>query len=208
MLYQMELFKSEDNIMKRLNSRTLFTSLSSITLAALLTVSTIPVSWAGSDKEELALTKSIIEKSGITAQHSIKQVQQDYNGIIYSYELDDEDGIYYHEIKLIDIAADKKIKLTISIKDGSVVNEEKSRLFSWFAEDDRIVTAKKLAQMDYSMLNAIDAINLAQSSLLTEIEVEDKQGILFFELETIGVEGKKDWLVDINTNQIIPVFKK
>lgn len=194
--------------MKRLNSRTFLTSLSAITLTTLLIAATTSVSWAGSDKEELALTKSIISQSGITAQHSIKQVQQDYNGIIYSYELDDEDGIYYHEIKLIDIAADKKIKLTISIKDGSIVNEEKSRLFSWFSEDDRIVTAKKLAKMDYSMLNAIDAINIGQSSLLTEIEVEDKQGILFFELETIGVEGKKDWLVDINTNQIIPVFKK
>ena len=192
-------FQLEDNIMKRLNL---------LTLATLMIAATTSVSWAGSDKQELALTKSIIAQSGITAQHSIKQVQQDYEGIIYSYELDDEDGIYYHEIKLIDIAADKKIKLTISIKDGSIVNEEKSRLFSWFSDDDRIVTAKKLAKMDYSMLNAIDAINLGQSSLLTEIEVEDKQGILFFELETIGVEGKKDWLVDINTNQIIPVFKK
>ena len=185
--------------MKRLNL---------LTLATLMIAATSSVSWAGSDKQEMALTKSVIEKSGITAQHSIKQVQQDYEGIIYSYELDDEDGIYYHEIKLIDIAADKKIKLTISIKDGSIVNEEKSRLFSWFSDDDRIITAKKLAKMDYSMLNAIDAINIGQSSLLTEIEVEDKQGILFFELETIGIEGKKDWLVDINTNQIIPVFKK
>ena len=192
-------FKSEDNIMKRLNL---------LTLATLMIAATSSVSWAGSDKQEMALTKAVIEKSGITAQHSIKQVQQDYEGIIYSYELDDEDGIYYHEIKLIDIAADKKIKLTISIKDGSIVNEEKSRLFSWFSDDDRIITAKKLAKMDYSMLNAIDAINIGQSSLLTEIEVEDKQGILFFELETIGIEGKKDWLVDINTNQIIPVFKK
>lgn len=188
--------------MKRLNL------LTSVTLTTLLIAATTSLSWAGSDKQELALTQSIIAKSGITAQHSIKQVQQDYNGIIYSYELDDEDDIYYHEIKLIDIEADKKIKLTISITDGSVIKEEKSRLFSWFSDDKHIITAKKLAKMDYSMLNAIDAINLSQPSLLTEIEVEDKQGILFFELETISAEGKKDWLVDINTNQIIPVFKK
>jgi len=188
--------------MKRLNS------LTSITLATLLTAGTITASWADSDKQELALTKSIIEKSGVTAQQSIKKVQQDYNGIIYSYELEDEDDIYYHEIKLIDIEADKKIKVTISIQDGTVVNEEKSRLFSWFSEDDRIVTARKLATMDYSMLNAIDAINLDKNSLLTDIEIEDKQGVLFFELETIGAEGKKEWLVDANNNQLIPVFKK
>jgi hypothetical protein len=194
--------------MKRLNLLTSLYSLKSVALVTLLTVGTISASWAGSNKQALAITKSIIEKSGITAQHTIKQVQQDYNGIIYSYELDDEEGVYYHEVKLIDIEADKKIKLTISIQDGSIVNEEQSRLFSWFSEDDRIVTAKKLAKMDYSMLNAIDAINLDFSSLLTEIEVEDKQGILFFELETISPKGKKDWLVDVNNNQLIPVFKK
>ncbi len=188
--------------MKRLNS------LASMALATLLTVGTISASWAGSDKQELALVKSIIDKSGITAQQSIKNVQQEYNGIIYSYELEDEDDIYYHEIKLIDIEADKKIKLTISIQDGSIVEEEKSRLFSWFSEDDRIVTARKLATMDKPMLNAINAIGLDQNSLLKEIDIEDKQGVLFFELESIGADGKKEWLVDANNSQLIPVFKK
>ncbi len=188
--------------MKRLNS------LISITFATLLTAGTISASWAGSDKQEMAVTKSIIEKSGITAQQVIKKVQQDYNGVIYSYELDDNDDVYFHEIKLIDIEEDKKIKLTISIQNGEVVEKEWSRLFSWFIEDDRIVTARKLATKKYSMLDAINAINLDKNSLLTEIEIEDKQGVLFFELETISAEGKKEWLVDVNNNQLIPVFKK
>lgn len=183
-------------------------SLIFITLATLLTAGTITASWAGSDKHELAVVKSVIETSGVTAQQVIKKVQQDYNGVIYSYELDDEDDVYFHEIKLIDIDADKKIKVTISIKDGTVVNEEKSRLFSWFSDDDRIVTARKLAKMDYSILDAIDAISLTKTSLLKEIEIEDKQGILFFELETISADGKKDWLVDAKNNQLIPVFTK
>lgn len=165
-------------------------------------------SWAGSDKEELAIAKSIIAKSGVTAQQAIRKVQQEYNGVIYSYDLDDEDDIYYHEIKLIDIEADKKIKLIISIQNGEVVKKEWHRLFSWFFDDERIVTARKLATMKYSILDAIDAIALDESSLLQEIEVEDKQGVLFFELETIDDNGEKDWLVDANNNQIIPVFKK
>lgn len=188
--------------MKRINS------LISITLATLITAGTISASWAGSDKEELAVAKSIIDKSGITAQQAIKKVQQDYNGVIYSYDLDDEDNVYYHEIKLIDIEADKKIKLIISIQNGEVVKKEWNRLFSWFFEDDRIVTARKLATMKYTILDAIDAIALEENALLQEIEVEDKQGVLFFELETIDDEGEKDWLVDANNNQLIPVFKK
>jgi uncharacterized membrane protein YkoI len=188
--------------MKRLNS------IISITLATLITAGTVSTSWAGSDKEELAIAKSIIAKSGVTAQQAIRKVQQEYNGVIYSYDLDDEDDIYYHEIKLIDIEADKKIKLIISIQNGEVVKKEWHRLFSWFFDDERIVTARKLATMKYSILDAIDAIALDESSLLQEIEVEDKQGVLFFELETIDDNGEKDWLVDANNNQIIPVFKK
>tara|TARA_R110002050_G_scaffold18270_4_gene53525 strand:- start:176 stop:742 length:567 start_codon:yes stop_codon:yes gene_type:complete len=188
--------------MKRLNS------IISITLATLITAGTMSTSWAGSDKEELAIAKSIIAKSGVTAQQAIRKVQQEYNGVIYSYDLDDEDDIYYHEIKLIDIEADKKIKLIISIQNGEVVKKEWHRLFSWFFDDERIVTARKLATMKYSILDAIDAIALDESSLLQEIEVEDKQGVLFFELETIDDNGEKDWLVDANNNQIIPVFKK
>ena len=188
--------------MKRLNS------LISITLATLITAGTISSSWAGSDKEDLAVAKSIIDKSGITAQAAIRKVQQEYNGVIYSYDLDDEDDVYYHEIKLIDIEADKKIKLIISIENGEIVAQEWNRLFSWFFEDDRIVTARKLATMKYTILDAIDALKLDDSSLLQEIEVEDKQGVLFFELETIDDDGEKDWLVDANNNQIIPVFKK
>ena len=189
--------------MKRLNS------LISITLATLITAGTISSSWAGSDKEDLAVAKSIIDKSGITAQAAIRKVQQEYNGVIYSYDLDDdENDVYFHEIKLIDIEADKKIKLIISIENGEIVAQEWNRLFSWFFEDDRIVTARKLATMKYTILDAIDALKLDDSSLLQEIEVEDKQGVLFFELETIDDDGEKDWLVDANNNQIIPVFKK
>ena len=188
--------------MKRINS------LISMTFATLISAGTISATWANSDKEELAVAKSIMDKSGITAQQAIKKVQQDYKGVIYSYDLDDEDDVYYHEIKLIDIEEDKKIKLIISIENGTVVKKEWNRLFSWFLEDDRIVRARKLATMKYTILDAIDALELAEDSLLEEIEVKDKQGVLFFELETIDDDGEKDWLVDANNNQLIPVFKK
>jgi hypothetical protein len=188
--------------MKRLNS------LFSITLATLITAGTISTSWAGSDKQELAVVKSIIDKSGMTAKQVLQKVQQEYNGVIYSYELDDEKDVYFHEIKLIDIEADKKIKLTISIHNGEVVKKDLSRLFSWFGDDKHIVTARKLATMKYSILDAIDSIDLNKSTLLKEVDLEDKQGILFFELETVGESGETDWLVDVNNNQLIPVFTK
>jgi len=172
-------------------------------------------SWAGSDKEALALTKSIIDKSGFSAQASIKKVQKLYPGIVYDYELDEDDDVYYHEIKLIDIEADNKVKVTISIEDGTVVKTEVSKqfswftkLFSWFLEDERMAKIKKLAEADYSILTGMDTIKLAKDSLVTDVELEEKQGVLYFELETFGPEGEKEWLVDVNSNQLIPVFHR
>jgi len=185
-----------------------FNLLTSIALSFVILTSTISTSWADSDRQEMAMVKSIIEKSGVTAKQAINKVLQDYKGEIYSYELDEKNDVYFHEIKLIDIEADKKIKLIISITNGEIFEKEEERLFSWFFDDDHIVTAKKLTTMKYSILDAIDAIKLDNSSLLQEVEVEDKQGVLFFELETIGDDGEKDWLVDAYNNQLIPVFKK
>lgn len=182
--------------------------LTSITLAVVFLAGTMSFSWAGSDKQDLAIAKSIMANSGITAKQAISRVLKNNTGVVYSYELEDEDDIYFHEIKLIDIEADKKIKLTISLQTGEVVKSEWERLFSWFFDDEHIVTAKKLASMKYSMLDAIDTIAIDEQSILTEIDVEDKQGVLFFELETKGANGKQEWLVDANNNQLIPVFKK
>ena len=67
--------------------------------------------------------------------------------------------------------------------DGNVVSEKKEKLWSWFKEDDDIKALKKLVANQYSMLEAIEKLGLATDDLLLDIELEDKQGVVYFEIE-------------------------
>jgi len=171
-------------------------------------------SWADSDDASLAIAKATIAKSGVSAQVSIKKVQQLYSGIVYQYELDEEDDQYFHEVKLIDVNADEKIKVILSITDGKVLAEERSRLFSWFSwlpwvsKNKNIARVNQLAAAKNSLLSAINSVELAQDAILVDVELEQKQGVLFFEIESFSPAGEKEWLIEANSNTLIPVFQR
>ncbi|GAC13911.1 hypothetical protein [Aliiglaciecola lipolytica] len=166
------------------------------------------LNWAGSSDKEMALAMDTINRSGITASQSIVMVQNKFSGVVYDYELDEKDDRLVHEIKLIDLDADVKRKITLSADDGSVIKEEWERLFSWFIEEDNVKAAKKLVANNYSMLQAIALIAINTDSLVLDVELEDKQGIVYFEIETYGPDGEKEMLVDSKSKTIIPVFKR
>jgi uncharacterized membrane protein YkoI len=179
---------------------------SKILLSTALVFSTL--SWAGSSEKEMALAMETIKRSGVTASQSIILVQNKFNGVVYDYELDEKDDRVVHQVKLIDLDDDIKRKITLSAEDGSVIKEEWERLFSWFAEEDNVKAAKKLVANDYSMLQAIALIGILGDSVLVDVELEDKQGIVYFEIETYGPQGEQELLVDSKTKTIIPVYKR
>lgn len=166
------------------------------------------LSWAGSSDKEMALAMESIKRSGVTASQSIILVQNKFNGVVYDYELDEKDERVVHQIKLIDLDDDIKRKITLSAEDGSVIKEEWERLYSWLIEEDNVKAAKKLLANDYSMLQAITLIGIADDSLLVDVELEDKQGIVYFEIETYGPEGELEVLVDSKSKTIIPVYQR
>ncbi|MBV1909190.1 MAG: hypothetical protein KUG78_07690 [Kangiellaceae bacterium] len=187
-------------------------SLTAFTLITLISLSNS--SWAGTDESLIAVAQKAIDESGFTAQQSIKKVQQLYPGVVYQYELDDDDDEYFHEVKLIDTDADEKIKITLSIEDGEVLSEQRDSLFSWFSwlpwvsKNKNIARVKQLLDSENSLLSAINSIQLEQNSILLDVELEQKQGVLFFEIDSFGIDGEKEWLIDANSNTLIPVFQR
>ncbi|WP_416306306.1 PepSY domain-containing protein [Neptunicella sp. SCSIO 80796] len=169
---------------------------------------TCQLSWAGMDNKELAIARKVMNESGVNAISSIQQVQQRYPGVIYDYELDDDDDDYYHEIKLIDLDADVKRKIVISAQNGTVVKEEQENLYSWFIEDDSVTAVKKLQALQYSMLTAIELVDPSEGALVVDIELEYKQGVVYFEIETDGPQGEQEILVDAKTRSVIPVYQR
>lgn len=166
---------------------------------------------AGMDEHELAIAKSIMDNSGITALKSISLVQQQFSGIVYDYELDTDgknDDALIHQIKLIDIDEDVKRKITVSAVDGKIVEIEESSLFSWFYEDDSLIAVKKLLALNYSLVESMTLVSLPADGFFEDVELEDKHGIVYFELESFSSEGEQEVLVNAKTRTIIPVFQR
>lgn len=186
---------------KQLKSLSLFITLISASIICL----------AGMKDDEFALAKSTMDNSGVTALKSLNIVQQQFKGIVYDYELDtdeDNDDELIHQIKLIDIEEDVKRKITISAVDGRVTEVEENSLFSWFYEDDSLKKVKKLLELNFSITEAMAVIGSPSDSIFYDIELEDKLGVVYFELEIFGPQGEKELLVDAKTKAVIPVYQR
>lgn len=174
----------------------------------LLGLLTSQLCWAGMDNKELSIARKVMKDSGVSAIASIQKVQQHYPGVVYDYELDDDDDNYFHEIKLIDLDKDVKRKIVVSAQNGTIVKEEEENLYSWFIEDDSVKAVKKLQEQQYSMLAAMELINPQEGELVVDVELEYKQGVVYFELETYGSQGEQEVLVDAKTRSVIPVYQR
>lgn len=167
---------------------------------------------AGDDHEEAALARFAIDQSGIDAKTAIAKVSKNYPGLIYQYELDDEDDRLVHEVKVVNLDDKRKYKVKIDVKTGEVVSEEKKIVWSWFKEDEDISMAKHLQASTFSLTMAIVFLEKSGmvdvDALLQKAELEYNQGIYYFELETYGADGEEKWFVDIDSHKMIPVLKQ
>lgn len=169
-------------------------------------------SYADDDQEEAALARFAIEQSGITAQLALARIDKNYPGIIYKYELDVDDGRLVHEVKVLNLEEERKYKIKIDVKTGEVVSEQNKLVWSWFSEDEDIKAAKYLQKSAFTLAAALIVLKKAsiidEGELFYDAELEVDQGMYYFELKTYGPDGEKKWLIDIDSQQMIPIFKQ
>lgn len=167
---------------------------------------------AGDDSEDAALARFAIAQSGIDAQAAMAKVSKSYPGLIYQYALDDEDGRLIHEVKVINLDKKRKYNVKIDVKTGEVVSKKKKIVWSWFKENKDLTTAKYLQASTFSVAKALallEALGLTDTqTLLQEVELENNQGIYYFELQAYDADGEQKWFIDIDSKKMIPVLKK
>lgn len=108
--------------------------------------------FADDDREEAALARFAIAQSGITATIAIAKVSEQYPGVIYSYELDEEDDRLVHEIKLMDIEEKRKYKIKMDVKTGNIVSEKNKMVWSWFSTDETLKAVSQLKASGFTMV--------------------------------------------------------
>jgi uncharacterized membrane protein YkoI len=161
---------------------------------------------AGSDLEEAAVALYAIERSGVTVEKALTQAEAAVQGIVYDYELEDDDGQLYHEIKIMDLDAETRHKLRIAVADGALEQEKEQRRCSMVCRDDEVLAARALKESGYSLRKAITDSKGAGQQLLEEAEVELERGVRYFKLEWVGPQGERDHLIDIDSGQTIPTL--
>jgi uncharacterized membrane protein YkoI len=175
-----------------------------------VSISTVSLVFAD-DREELALTRYVIESSGITFKKAYNIVSEKFEGIIHSYELEDEDDRLVHEFKIINIEEKRHLKVEMDAKTGEISVDKKKLKWRLFGKDEDFETVKLLTSEGMSLIEAVEIIyqQFPQDAkfILDEIDLELDQGVLYFEVETEDMEGDKQWLVDTATKSLIPVFK-
>lgn len=164
--------------------------------------------YAGIDEDEVSLARMVIGKSGITASVAIERALGEYPGIVYEYELEEDDDRFVHEIEVANLESKRTHKIAIDAQSGEIVEVKSSRASSWFSESDDVKAARLISKYELPLLGAVAKATSGNSDFLTEVEFKHKQGISFFKIELVGAGGEKDVLVDIESQDIIPSFGK
>lgn len=164
--------------------------------------------FADMDREEAAVAKHVIEQSGFTAIHALEAAQQAVKGVAYEYELDDDKDELVHEIKLINLDNKSSYKVKVSAHDGALTQKEEKYSCLVLCDDDDIEEAQALSESGITLSDAIDKAALGADELLLEAEVEMELGVRYIKLETLGPEGEKDRLIDMDSGQTIPTLTR
>lgn len=176
-------------------------------LLALALASSLPAT-AGVDEDEAALARMIITTSGITARVAIDRALAEYPGVVYEYELEEDDDRFVHEVEIANLENNRTHKIKIDAESGETVSVESSRASSWFNGNDDVKAAHAISKSTLSLIGAVEKTAVGEDDILLEVEFKQKQGISFFKVEYMGDLGEKEILVDVETRDIIPNFGK
>jgi uncharacterized membrane protein YkoI len=177
-------------------------------LAAAFTAAVFTPFLLADDREEAAVALYAIGQSGVTVLTALDIVEQSVTGIVYEYELDDKDDQLFHEFEVADFDAEKKYKVLVSVRDGSIadISDKKLKCGSLSCKDDDGQAARALAASGYSLRQALTQLELSPQELVEEVELEFERGVRYLKLEVIGPDGERDILIDIASGQIIPTL--
>lgn len=137
-------------------------------------------------------------------------ISQRVDGIIVEAEYDDFDNEYGYEFKVIDLDNDNEYEFSYAIADGRLIAEETEKLstFGFSDLEDKERTAiQTVISSNFDIVTAVSNLENKYNSKLLEFELENKKGIVFYEVKLFNIEsGKQSLLVNVENGQEIPVI--
>lgn len=164
---------------------------------------------AQADPSETAAVAQLIEQRHQQGPKQIlEKVAEHYPGVITRFELDDQNDLLVYELEVIDLTASLKRKLVYDAETTLLISARETAMTGWFNDNKNIKAIEKIQDSGFSMIKALEVVQSQHPGFLVEAELANKKGINLFEIELATPEGKQNWLVDISTQDLIPVYRK
>jgi uncharacterized membrane protein YkoI len=165
------------------------------------------------DHQEDILHVMALKASSTTISQLAPMIQKSAPGIVTEIELDDTDNnVLAYEFEVVDLEAGNRHELNFAIDDQTLINQESTSLTHFFfnsleSEEQSAIEAVQNAKFD--ILAVIPELENKHNAHVIEVELEEKKGIVFYEVKLFSsTQGKHKLLIDIETGEEFPVHHK
>ncbi len=164
---------------------------------------------AHDQNDEFHVAALIVKKTGITYMSAIEEARKAHpNGVVINYELESHDDEVFHEVKLVEVEEQRKYRIKVDAKTGKLLSESSESATSWFGRNRHLEIATYMKKAGFRIEDAIQALQVTNNMHIKEVEIEGKNGIRYAEVTALVDTGKQSWMVEIDSRQVIPFFKK
>ncbi|PMH46225.1 hypothetical protein BCU68_02290 [Vibrio sp. 10N.286.49.B3] len=177
-------------------------------LTAALSVSTLAMA-----SDDMTINLLALNASNTSVEALAPVVRQTDSGVVTEIELDDHrNKQVVYEFKLVDLEADTERELSYAVADQSLVEDKSESLttfgFSDLDKEDRFAI-ERVRQSGFDILEVIPQLEQKYSAKLIEAELEEKSGIVFYEIKLASAQqGKQKILINVDGGEEIPVLKR
>ncbi|MCE2593921.1 PepSY domain-containing protein [Motilimonas cestriensis] len=158
--------------------------------------------------ESEAVAQLIEQRHQQGPKQILEKVTEQYTGVITNFELDDQQGVLVYQVEVIDLANNVKRHLVYDAQTTLFISGKETAMTGWFNDNQNITAIEEIQETGFSMIKALEIVQSQHPGFLVDAELENKKGINLFEIELATPEGKQNWLVDISTQDLIPVYRK
>ncbi len=159
---------------------------------------------AGLDDDEVALVSLLIKRSEVTVEKAFVRALEAHPGVIFEYELEEESDRFVHEVEIVNPDESRKYKVEVDAETGNISGDF-STDYESIKEDSEARAGVLIAKHEFGVLDAIKLVRGSVEGLVTEVELKERQGIVYFEVEIFTAEGEQTVLVDLMDGSIIPM---
>ncbi|MDO6618548.1 hypothetical protein Q4557_17600 [Shewanella sp. 5_MG-2023] len=157
-------------------------------------------------QEDDVLATLAMQRANFSLEQAIEKVSTDYAKHITEFEIDEHNNQAIYEMEAVNLDAQKKHKLELSLEDGAVLKHKTKNSLSRL-DDDELLALQELQASDFNLATTIATLKQKYQADIFEFELENKKGITFYKFKLMGEEGAKRIIVDVKTGTIIPVIK-